>query len=473
MIGKYVIGPRLAVGGMGEIFVAFESGIDKPPLRALKLLLPHLSESRDAIQMFLNEAQLTVRMNHPNVVRLFDVGAAEGRYFLVMELVHGMALSTLIRALKDQDGRVPASVVSFIGRALCEALNHAHALTMPDGTHLEVIHRDVTPDNVLVSVGGEVKLSDFGIAKARATASSTRPGSFKGKYEYAAPEQLRRGPIDHRVDIFGLGLTLYQLASLNSPFRRDNEMATLNAIAHEPLPSLAKIRPDLPEPLVAAINGATQKDPAQRTPNAMALHDALPALGNAQTELAELMQRMCKEPLDKLEAKVAQAESMIVEQPATPRKGASSSRPAQRSSGSKPRLTDSGAIAKPKPTPSPTERPAVNTAPHAIPGLKLKRGPLAIAAGAAVLVLIFAIWALHSTGDEGKPEPARPIALAQPVSPPPKPPEPPVVPTQPTTVQTAQIAASPDAGVVSASTPPALSAKPAESGETSGSYFIF
>ena len=297
---------------MGEVYLAVQLGLGRfqKPL-ALKLLLPHLSESPQAIQMFLDEAQLAARMNHPNVVQIFDVGVAEGRHYIAMELVRGVSMSALIAALKTSNGRVSGTLLAYIGRALCDGLHHAHELMDPDGNRLQVVHRDVTPHNVLLSNEGGVKLTDFGIAKARDSATHTRPGYVKGKFEYVAPEQLLGKPLDRRVDIFGAGLTLYHLATLGSPFRRENELATLNAIERDPLPSLAMLRPDLPRGIREAITKATHKDPNARFPTARALRDALPPVSSeARDELAELVRTLCGDAIAKLESKTADVKAM-------------------------------------------------------------------------------------------------------------------------------------------------------------------
>jgi len=323
------------MGGMGEVYLAVQLGLGRfqKPL-ALKLLLPHLSESPQAIQMFLDEAQLAARMNHPNVVQIFDVGVAEGRHYIAMELVRGVSLSSFIHVLKTSGGRASGALLAYIGRALCDGLHHAHELMDPDGNRLEVVHRDVTPHNVLCSMDGEVKLTDFGIAKARDSANHTRPGYVKGKFEYVAPEQLLGKPLTRRVDIFGAGLTLYHLATLGSPFRRENELATLHAIERDPLPSLAMLRSDLPRQVREAITKATHKDPNARFATARAFRDALPpANPEAKEELAQLVRTLCKDQLAKLESKTAHIKALEPSTRATDpeekRRGTEALRPAR------------------------------------------------------------------------------------------------------------------------------------------------
>lgn len=292
-LGRYLLGPRLAVGGMGEVFVATQLGLGRfqKPL-ALKLLLPHLAADADAVEMFLDEANLAARMSHPNVVQIFDVGLTSGRYYIAMELVPGISMYDLIHGLAARGKRVSPAVLQYVARCLCDGLHHAHELRGPDGRHLGVVHRDVTPHNVLLSSRGEVKLSDFGIAKFRTCTSHTRPGMVKGKLAYLSPEQTLGKKPDRRADIFSAAVTLFYLSTLESPFRRDSQAATLKAVQDEPLPSLATLRPDLPASFAAALERATRKDPNERFATAHAFREALPSVPmETCDELAELVRK--------------------------------------------------------------------------------------------------------------------------------------------------------------------------------------
>ncbi|KFE60873.1 serine/threonine-protein kinase [Hyalangium minutum] len=276
-LGRYLLGEKLATGGMGEVFVAVQRGPDglEKPL-ALKLLLPHLVEEPSVVKMFLDEARLCARMNHPNIVQILDLGQEKGRYFLAMELVHGVSLVRLVQLLAQQKRTLSAPLILHIARGLLDALHYAHTLTGPRGKPLGLIHRDVTPHNILVSVNGEVKLSDFGIAKVQATAVQTRPGVVRGKMDYLSPEQLRFQRLDWRVDQFAAGLTLFYLATGRSAFARANPPETLKALQHDPLPFLDTLRPDLPRALVDAISRATAKERKERFPSMRAFREALP-----------------------------------------------------------------------------------------------------------------------------------------------------------------------------------------------------
>jgi len=276
-LGRYLLGEKLASGGMGEVFVAVQRGMGgfEKPL-AIKLLLPHLVEEQQVVKMFLDEARLCARMNHPNIVQILDLGREEGRYFLAMELVHGVSLIRLARLLVQQKRTLSAPLILHIARGLLDALHYAHTLTGPGGKPLGLIHRDVTPHNILVSVKGEVKLTDFGIAKVQVAGWQTRPGVVRGKIDYLSPEQLRFQRLDSRVDQFAAGLTLFFLATGRSAFARGSTQETFKAVQHEPLPFLDTLRPDLPRALVEAINRATAKEPADRFPSMRAFREALP-----------------------------------------------------------------------------------------------------------------------------------------------------------------------------------------------------
>jgi eukaryotic-like serine/threonine-protein kinase len=295
-LGRYLLGERLAIGGMGEVYLAVQTGMGRfqKPL-ALKLLLPHLADSPRAVQMFLDEAHLAARMNHPNVAQIFDVGVENGRYFMAMELVRGVSLSKLIQALKNDRRRVSPAVAAYVARALCDGLHHAHEQVDPDGIPLNLVHRDVNPQNVLVSVDGAVKLTDFGIARAETTAGHTTPGTIMGKFAYLAPEQANAMPLDRRVDIFAAGVTLFHLATLHSPFEREHEASTLLAICRDELPDLRVFRPDLAESFLAAIHRATQKDPTKRFATAREFRDALDSSpeGGAD-ELGQWVRELCQ-----------------------------------------------------------------------------------------------------------------------------------------------------------------------------------
>jgi eukaryotic-like serine/threonine-protein kinase len=301
--GQFRRGSRIASGGMGEVYVAARlgpGGFEKPV--ALKLLLPDLLEDDASVRMFLEEGRLAARMSHPNVVQIYEIGQERGRYYLAMELVQGSSLSALISSVRQAGERFTASELNHIARCLCEGLHHAHEQLDSRGERLELVHRDVSPHNVLISRSGEVKVTDFGIAKARDTGSRTRDGNVRGKLQYLAPEQLQGGPIDRRVDIHALGVTLYQAATLASPFERNNEGAVVAAILHDSPRPLRTLRPDLSPRFCDAVDKALSKAPESRFQTLLELRRALPEPGEeGQATLGARVVAHCGPMLERLE----------------------------------------------------------------------------------------------------------------------------------------------------------------------------
>ncbi len=306
-LGRYLLGDRLAIGGMGEVYVAVQRGLGdfEKPL-AVKLLLPHLAEDPTAVAEFLNEARVASRLSHPNVVQIMDVGQEDGRYYIAMELVRGISLSGLLERLQARGEQLAPSLVGFIAHGLLDGLHHAHELTDREGKTVGLVHRDVSPHNVLVSVSGEVKLCDFGIARAQDTRSSTRTGSVKGKPAYLAPELFDGTAASRSTDVYAAAITIYQLATLRSPFRRETDAATMRAVMTEALPPLA--RADLPPTVEQALSWGASRDPLQRAPTALVLREAIPVTygAGAARELGELVQAIAAEQVRGIESRAQQ-----------------------------------------------------------------------------------------------------------------------------------------------------------------------
>jgi serine/threonine-protein kinase len=272
--------------------------------------------------MFLAEARLCERMNHPNIVHILDLGQEEDRYFIAMELIHGVSLSRLVKALARENRTLSAPLILLVARGLLDALHYAHTMTDPNGKPLGLIHRDVTPHNILVSVKGEVKLTDFGIAKMQMTSAQTQPGVVRGKLDYLSPEQLRRQRPDSRVDLFAAGLTFFYLATGRSAFARASPQETMKALQDEPLPLLETLRPDLPRELVEAISRATNKDPDLRFPSARAFRDALPP--PSPQERAEVLGALVAESFPRVVLALERASRTLVAMRGGPGHGAPS-----------------------------------------------------------------------------------------------------------------------------------------------------
>jgi serine/threonine-protein kinase len=303
-----VLGPRLGVGGMGEVYHALQLGMGEfaKPL-ALKLLLPHLALKEASVQRFLDEAKLASRLNHPNIVQLFDVGRVGQRYFIAMELVRGISLFRVVRSLAHQGQRLDEAMFLHVARSLCDGLSHAHALT--DGKHaMGLIHGDLTPDNVLISIEGQVRLADFGIAQVR---GSERKGPLVGKLGYVAPEQLGDAQVDHRADLFGLGVTLFQAYTGVTPFDLQNMDVYTDQVLNQSRPSVASYRPDASAVIARVIDRCLAADPHQRFDSAAAVKAALPTPpGNAGEELGELVKKLWGEERKVLEKAVLHTQQL-------------------------------------------------------------------------------------------------------------------------------------------------------------------
>lgn len=305
--GRYQLLERVAAGGMGEVWVGLQTGIGRfeRPV-AVKLLLPHLINDERLVKMFLQEARLGAQLSHANVVQVFDVGFEHDRYFIVMELVRGVSLSTAIAGLSGAQERLPADLLAYVGRCLCDGLHVAHEKRGADGKPLHFVHRDVTPHNVLVSTDGAVKLTDFGIARVAEGDRLSRPGLVLGKLSYLSPEQLLGQPVDARTDVFAAGATLFHLAALEKPF----ESATGPTLDPMRLPMvpLRVLRPDLPKPFAEAIERAMHPDLAQRFSTAREFRNALPVPSPEAPEvLGALIRRVCAAALIDLETKTERA----------------------------------------------------------------------------------------------------------------------------------------------------------------------
>ena len=276
-LGKYVLETRLGTGGMAEVFLATNVGPEGFRRSvAIKKIHPHLGENEDFVTMFLDEARLAARFNHPNLVQIYELGQEDETYFLAMEYVDGASLAKLQEACREQGTSLPLDYVIWVVSQVCAGLDYAQDFKESDGTPLNLVHRDVSPQNIMLSYDGVVKLLDFGIAKAASNVYKTRSGVMKGKISYLSPEQVRgHKGLDRRTDVFSLGVVLYELVSGERPFHHDNDAELMRAIVHsQPLDPRAHA-PDLPDAVIAIINRALQKDREKRFATAGEMRDAL------------------------------------------------------------------------------------------------------------------------------------------------------------------------------------------------------
>jgi hypothetical protein len=278
-IGKYKLVRLIASGGMAEVYLARQAGAAGfEKLVCLKRILPHLARDKQFVEMFLNEARLAARLDHPNIVSIFDLGEANGNYFIAMEFIDGPSLRAAAKRALERGERLPIPEIVKIVSMAAAGLHYAHELADAGGKPLGLVHRDISPDNVLVHRNGAAKVVDFGIAKAANSSSSTRTGTLKGKVAYMPPEQLRGDPLDRRTDVFALGVVLYELLAGQRPWAGDSEVSLIGRIMTEDPPPLSTLRPDAPAGLVAVLDRALAKDREARYASCHDLQADLEAL---------------------------------------------------------------------------------------------------------------------------------------------------------------------------------------------------
>ncbi|HYV47036.1 MAG TPA: protein kinase [Myxococcaceae bacterium] len=270
--GKYFLVRKLAEGGMAEIFLAKlvgAEGFERDVV--IKRMLKHLSAVNDFVNMFLDEAKLAARLVHPNVIQINELGLADGCYFICMEYLPGEDFSTVIRTAGRKREYVPLTVVARVMADAAHGLSYAHEFTDSSGKPLGIVHRDISPSNIYVTYQGQVKVLDFGIAKAESRLTNTTAGVVKGKYMYMAPEQARGVPVDRRADVFSLGVSLYEAVTHYRPFSRENDLAILNAVLKCDFKPPRELRKDLPAELETIILKAMSAKPDDRYSSASAM----------------------------------------------------------------------------------------------------------------------------------------------------------------------------------------------------------
>jgi serine/threonine protein kinase len=266
--GKYQVYAKLATGGMAELFIAKQqglAGISKTVV--IKCVLPHLAQSSDFLEMFLDEARVATMLQHPNIVQIFEVGQVHDVYYIAMEYIRGVDLKRLRKQLYgDESFRkdVPYGLFAGIISQAAAGLHHAHNATDEDGNPLHIIHRDVSPNNLLVSFNGTVKLVDFGVAKATTQEHRTRVGMLKGRLSYMSPEQISGQPVTPASDVFALGIVLYELSTNQRLFKRQHEAETVQAVLKHPIPLPSDIVPNYPPALEKIVMRSLERDTAAR-----------------------------------------------------------------------------------------------------------------------------------------------------------------------------------------------------------------
>lgn len=256
---------KIDMGGMAEIYrgraMSLE-GIEKEV--AIKRVLPQLTKNRKFVAMFLDEARLSMHLNHANIVQVFDVGRADDTYFIVMEYVDGFNLRRLFQKASERNIRIPVEIAIFIAMEVCKGLAHAHEKRDGQGRLLKIVHRDVSPPNMLISRAGEVKLTDFGLAKAVTQLELTDPGIVKGKFSYLSPEAAEGKEVDHRADIFAVGTVLFELLTNRRLFLGKTDLETVELVQKAEIPSVSKLNPDVPPEFEKVLLRVLTKDPKKR-----------------------------------------------------------------------------------------------------------------------------------------------------------------------------------------------------------------
>jgi serine/threonine-protein kinase len=262
---RYRVRQKIASGGMAEVFRAESAGLEGfKKTVAIKRVLPQLAEKKQFIGMFLDEARVSAHLSHSNCVQVFDVGVGDNTFFIVMEYVDGTDLKTAIEYYRRHQTLFPLEEACLITVRICEGLAYAHELTDANGRPLNIVHRDMSPPNVLITRYGEVKIVDFGLAKANSQLEKSEPGIIKGKFGYLSPEVAQGQTADARTDIFAVGIILWEMLAGRRLFVGNTDLETVHMVQAARVPSLQQFNPQVTPELAAVIAKALARDPAQR-----------------------------------------------------------------------------------------------------------------------------------------------------------------------------------------------------------------
>ncbi len=263
--GKYLLLERINVGGMAEVFKAKAFGVEGfQRILAIKRILPNMSEDQEFINMFVDEARLAVQLNHANIVQIYELGKHDSQYYIAMEYVAGKDLRRIIEGFRKRKEAMPVPLAAYICAKICEGLDYAHRKGYPDGRPMNLVHRDISPQNMLVSYEGDVKIIDFGIAKAADRLSKTQAGVLKGKFGYMSPEQVAGAEIDRRSDLFAVGVLLYEMLTCTRLFVAETDFSTLEKVRQCEIPAMRELNDGVPEALEDVVRKALAKDLDER-----------------------------------------------------------------------------------------------------------------------------------------------------------------------------------------------------------------
>ena len=313
--GKYRLLYRIAVGGMAEIFVAQQEGMQGFSRKiVIKRIRPNLSSKETFVNMFLNEAKLAAQLNHSNIGQIYDLGRIGNSFFIAMEYVRGRDMRAVVRKAERRSIPFPLEYCLLVASEVLEGLYYAHRKKDDNGNPLNVVHRDVTPENVILSFDGEVKLLDFGIAKAENMTSDTRAGEIKGKLGYMSPEQIKGKNLDQRSDIFSLGVVLYEWVTGHRLFGQGDDAEVLRNVVEGKIYPPSYFKDDLPEPVEALIMKALQRNRQERYQSAWEMQFDINqfmsklAFNPSNIHLSNFLRQLFSEEIRKEEKRLSEAE---------------------------------------------------------------------------------------------------------------------------------------------------------------------
>lgn len=311
---RYKVLEKVAAGGMAEVYRAESAGLEGfKKIVAIKRVLPHLSEKKQFIGMFLDEARVSAHLSHSNCVQVFDIGVGDNTYFIVMEYVDGADLKGVVEFRRKQNQPFPIEEACLICVRICEGLAYAHELVDSAGENLHIVHRDMSPPNVLITRHGEVKIVDFGLAKANSQLERSEPGIIKGKFSYLSPEAAKGGVVDARTDIFAVGIILWELLAGRRLFLGESDLETVRMVQAARVPPVRQFNPNVPPELEAVLMRSLTEDPAERYQRARdfgaALNELLFRLGRSVSsfDIAELVEPIRREREQKRRAQKRQS----------------------------------------------------------------------------------------------------------------------------------------------------------------------
>jgi serine/threonine-protein kinase len=281
-LGRFEVGAKIGGGGMATVYLGRDVQADgTETFVALKVIRDELANDEQFTAMFIDEAKILARLSHPNCIQTLEYGVSDENRFIAMELLNGRTIADVWETLAERKEGFELGTAAWICARVAEGLHSAHELIDETGQPLGIIHRDVNPSNIFVTYDGEVKLIDFGLARARVRISKSAEGIVKGKIPYLAPEQVFAKPFDRRVDLYALGTTLWELVSMKRLFKRENDIETLKAIRDAHVPDLRADNPDFPEALWKILDRSLRRDPDERYATAEEMRTDLDAFARA------------------------------------------------------------------------------------------------------------------------------------------------------------------------------------------------